>query len=93
MDRCFTALTADRARIGDLTLSWDGPIEHVVVYSGEPGWVCVEPVTMANNGFAMAADGAPRTGVQQLAPGALTDRHLHPRLVNQVLERLVRGRR
>ncbi len=70
MDRCFTALTANRARIGDLTLSWDGPVDHVVVFSGEPGWVCVEPVTMANNGFAMAAAGAPRTGVQHLAPGS-----------------------
>ena len=69
MDRCFTGLTAARARIGDLTLSWDGPVGHVVVYSGEPGWVCVEPVTMVNNGFAMAASGVERTGVELLPPG------------------------
>lgn len=70
MDRCFSGLTANAAQIGDLTLAWDGPICHVVVYSGEPGWVCVEPVTMTNNGFELHAAGVPGTGVTTLEPDA-----------------------
>ena len=57
MDRCYGVLTATSAEIGDLTLSWDGPITHVVVYTGTPGWVCVEPVTMATDGFRLAEGG------------------------------------
>lgn len=70
MDRCFTGLTGSAAEIGDLTLSWSGPITQVVVYSEKPGWVCVEPVTMANDGFRLAADGVRGHGVLALDPGA-----------------------
>ena len=57
MDRCYGALTATSVEIGDLTLSWEGPITHVVVYTGTPGWVCVEPVTIATDGFRLAEGG------------------------------------
>lgn len=70
MDRAYTGLTAAGVSIGDVTLSWSGPITHVVVYSEQAGWVCVEPVTMANDGFRLAAEGHPGTGVVILDPGA-----------------------
>jgi aldose 1-epimerase len=70
MDRCFTGLTGSSADIGDLTLSWRGPITQVVVYSGDAGYVCVEPVTMANDGIRMADEGIDGTGVIALDPGA-----------------------
>ncbi len=70
MDRCFTGLTDTSADIGDLTLSWRGPITQVVVYSGEPGFVCVEPQTMATDGIRMADAGVAGTGVIALEPGA-----------------------
>jgi aldose 1-epimerase len=70
MDLCFTGLTDDVAAIGDLRLSWRGPIDQLVVYSGESGWVCVEPCTMANDGIRLAADGRTDTGVVMLEPGA-----------------------
>ena len=70
MDRCFTGLTDTSADIGDLTLSWRGPITQVVVYSGEPGFVCVEPQTMATDGIRMADAGVAGTGVIALDPGA-----------------------
>ena len=57
MDRCYCALTDTVAEIGDLTLSWDGPVTDVVVYTGTPGWVCVEPVTMATDAFRLAESG------------------------------------
>jgi aldose 1-epimerase len=69
MDRCYTGLTGDSAEIGDVTLSWSGPISQVVVFSGMPEWVCVEPVTMANNGFQLAVDGVEGHGVIALDPG------------------------
>lgn len=69
MDRCYTALTDRAVTVGELTLRWSGPIRHVVVYTGEPGWVCIEPVTMVNNGFRLAADGMRGTGVIALEPG------------------------
>ena len=65
MDRCYCALTDTVAEIGDLTLSWDGPVTDVVVYTGTPGWVCVEPVTMATDAFRLAEsgfDGTPMAG-------------------------------
>jgi aldose 1-epimerase len=70
MDRCFTGLTGTSADIGDLTLAWRGPITQVVVYSGEPGFVCVEPQTMATDGFRLADAGVDGSGVIALDPGA-----------------------
>lgn len=69
MDRCYTRLTDNIATVGDLTLSWSGPITQVVVFSGVDGWVCVEPVTMANDGFNMWAAGFADTGVRVIGPG------------------------
>lgn len=63
LDACFTGLTDDVAEVGDLRLSWHGPVTQVVVYSEEPGWLCVEPVTMANDGFGLMARGTPGHGV------------------------------
>lgn len=70
MDRCYTALTDHAAQVPGLRLSWSGPVTQVVVYSGTPGWVCVEPVTMANDGFRLAEEGVPGSGVVALDPGA-----------------------
>lgn len=70
MDACFTELTGTSADVPGAQLSWDGPVTNVVVYSGEPGWVCVEPVTMANDGFGLAARDVPGHGVQIVEPGA-----------------------
>jgi aldose 1-epimerase len=69
MDRCFTELTASHVDAPGVRLSWTGPMTQVVVYSETPGWVCVEPVTMANDGFRLAAAGQERTGVLVLGPG------------------------
>ena len=69
MDRCYTGLTGTAATVGDLTLSWAGPITQVVVYSGDPPWLCVEPVTMANDGFGLAERGLDGHGVLVAAPG------------------------
>ena len=68
MDRCFTGLTGTTADVPGLHLAWEGPITQVVVYTGDPGWVCVEPVTMANDGFGLAERGVPGHGVQVLDP-------------------------
>ena len=68
MDACFTDLTAAEADVPGARLSWSGPITNVVVYSGQAGWVCVEPVTMANNGIAMADQHIDGHGVIDLAP-------------------------
>lgn len=69
MDRTYTGLTANEVHAGGLRLSWTGPITHVVVFSGVPGWVCVEPVTMVNDGFRLADEGVEGTGVIALDPG------------------------
>lgn len=69
MDRCYTALTDTSADVPGVRLSWDGPVTQVVVYTREPGWTCVEPVTMANDGFDLAHRGVPDHGVQIVAPG------------------------
>lgn len=68
MDRCYTALTEPAVEVPGVRLSWDGPVTQVVVYTGEPGWVAVEPVTMANDGFGLAARGVEGHGVVLLAP-------------------------
>lgn len=69
MDACFTGLAGCAATAPGVQLSWQGPVTHVVVYSGEPGWVCIEPVTMANNAIALAELGVAGHGLQQVAPG------------------------
>ena len=69
MDRCFTALTDTVAEIPGLRFHWEGPVTQVVVFTGEPGWVAVEPVTMANDGFRLAEQGVAGHGVQVLEPG------------------------
>ena len=69
MDRCFTGLTDTYVEAPGVRLSWHGPVAHVVVYTGEPGWVAVEPVTMANGGFGLADRGIDGHGVVVLAPG------------------------
>jgi galactose mutarotase-like enzyme len=70
MDRCYTGLTGTTAEVPGLTLSWSGPITQVVVYSEAEGFVCVEPVTMANDGFGLLDRGIDGTGVVGLDPGA-----------------------
>jgi aldose 1-epimerase len=75
MDRCYTGLTGSSADVPGLTVEWSGPVTQVVVYTGEPGWVCVEPVTMASNGFRLVAEGVDGTGVIALAPGESTAVH------------------
>ncbi len=69
MDCCFTALTATTARVGDLELTWEGPVTDVVVFSGVSGWVCVEPVTMANGAFGLSPGDAAGYGGRFLSPG------------------------
>jgi aldose 1-epimerase len=69
MDRCYTGLTDSSFDVGDVRVHWSGPVTHVVVFSGAPGWVCVEPVTMANDGFRLADEGVSGTGVITLDPG------------------------
>lgn len=69
MDACFGGLTATAVEAPGVRLAWDGPVTHVVVYTGQAGWVCLEPVTMATDGIAMANDGVRGHGVRALAPG------------------------
>lgn len=69
MDSCFTGLTVTHVEVPGARLSWSGPITQVVVYSGEPGWLAVEPVTMANDGFGLAERGIEGHGVISLPPG------------------------
>jgi aldose 1-epimerase len=69
MDTCFTGLTGRAARVGDLTLEWSDAAAHVVVYTGDPGWVALEPVTNANDGFNLFDRGVEGTGVIVVPPG------------------------
>jgi aldose 1-epimerase len=68
MDRCYTGLTDTVLEVPGIRLEWSGPVTQVVVYSEDPEWVCVEPVTMANDGFGLAARGVDGHGVIVLAP-------------------------
>jgi aldose 1-epimerase len=68
-DCCFTRLTASELRAPGVALSWEGPITQVVVYTGEAGWACVEPVTMANDGFNLARRSIDGHGVFELESG------------------------
>lgn len=70
MDACFTGLTDTVADVPGACLRWERPVTNVVVYTGEPGWICVEPVTMPNDGFSLAPDLAATHGVRMLEPGA-----------------------
>lgn len=81
MDDCYTGLTGRSARVGALILEWGDHVSQVVVYTGEPGWVCVEPVTNANDGFNLHDRGVEGSGVIVLAAGqtvATTYRFLWP---------------
>lgn len=69
LDRCFTGLDGDTADVPGARLRWSEPIRHVVVFTGHDGWVAVEPVTMANDGFGLAQRGQPGHSVHLLAPG------------------------
>ena len=73
MDACFTGLTDSWADVPGARLRWDDSVSHVVVYSAEPGWLCVEPVTMVNNGIALADRGEADHGVVALEPGCSMD--------------------
>ena len=55
-----------------MRLTAEGPAEHVVIYA-PPGqdFVCVEPVTNANNAFNLSQRGVGDVGVQVLEPGEL----------------------
>ncbi len=72
MDRCYTGLSGMSAEIAALRLHWSDPITQVVVFSGVSEYVCVEPVTMANDGFRLAEAGVLGTGVIALDPGEST---------------------
>jgi aldose 1-epimerase len=72
-EACFSVeWPSSRVRL-DVTGSPD--LSHMVVYSGrgEDGkklpFVCVEPVTMVNDGFNLAARGWSGTGVRTVEPG------------------------
>ncbi len=66
MDRCLTGLVGRSAEVPGARLRWSGPIEHVVVFTGHHGWVAVEPVTMANDGFGLAERHVAGHGVHTL---------------------------
>ena len=72
MDRCYTGLTDTALDVPGIRLEWNGPVTQVVVYSEDPQWVCVEPVTMANDGFSLAARAIEGHGVIVLEPGEST---------------------
>ena len=72
MDRGYTGLEGVEAVVPGGRLTWFGPITQVVVYTETEGYVCVEPVTMANDGFGLAARGVEGTGVLALDPGDST---------------------
>ncbi len=75
LDDCFLG-SADGATLtgpqGGVRLSCSRSLTHTVIYApgGEKGenFVCVEPVTMANDGFNLLGKGW-RDGVRELKPG------------------------
>jgi len=67
--RCYTGLAGSTARAGGVVVDWEGPVTHVVVFTGQPGWACVEPVTHVNDAFNVAVKGWPGHGVRVLVPG------------------------
>lgn len=72
MDSCFTDLGDNRAVLDDLTIEWSHDIGHLVVYTGVAGWICVEPVTNANDAFNLDSRGIAGTGTRVVEPGAST---------------------
>jgi aldose 1-epimerase len=75
LDHCFAGWDG-RARVRwprsgvTAELAASPALRHLVVYSpaGKP-FFALEPVSHANDGFNLAADGVPGTGVVVLAPG------------------------
>lgn len=73
LDDCFLG-SADGATIaglhGGVRLSCSRSLTHTVIYAPGKGedFVCVEPVTMANDGFNLLGKGW-RDGVRELKPG------------------------
>lgn len=82
LDDCFSGFespaTIRYPRSGvDLTLKASRDLDHLVVFtptteSGPLPWFCVEPVTIANDGFNLHARGIP-SGTRVLEPGATLD--------------------
>jgi aldose 1-epimerase len=53
----------------ELSIEFGSPLETVVVFSGDPRTVCVEPQSGWPNAPALAASGVPGTGLATIAPG------------------------
>lgn len=54
-----------------LDLSADDPFSHVVVHCpAGAGYLCVEPVSHVSDGFNLAAQGVPGTGIAIIEPGS-----------------------
>jgi aldose 1-epimerase len=54
-----------------LELSADGAVNHVVVHCpAGAGYLCVEPVSHVSDGFNLAAQGLPGTGIAVIDPGS-----------------------
>ena len=54
-----------------LGLSADGALSHVVVHCpAGAGYLCVEPVSHVSDGFNLAAQGVPGTGIAVIEPGS-----------------------
>jgi len=75
LDNCFggwnkSATITWPSRRLRIHMNAQGPAEHVVIYA-PPGqdFVCVEPVTNANNAFNLSQRGVENVGVQVLQPG------------------------
>jgi len=81
LDHCFTGLRHGEIRViypgtrVEVRINMDPVFSHMVIYApndpaGRPReFVCVEPVTNANDGFNLLAKGWPDTGVKVLEPG------------------------
>ena len=52
----------------DVRIHFDPAIDNVVVYTGSPGAVCIEPWSAWPDAFRMAAEGHP-SGMEVLEPG------------------------
>lgn len=61
---------ASRVRLG---MRASPSLAHAVIYTGDPDGVCVEPVTMVNDGFNLRERGVQGTGVVVLGPGESLD--------------------
>jgi aldose 1-epimerase len=86
VDNCFggwdgVASVAWPARGLRLTMTAGEPFRHVVFYApkGRP-YFCVEPVSHANNAFALHEQGVDGVGFVELAPGRTLGGHVEFRL-------------